>query len=514
VIVEGPLGASSSYVVGARRSYLDLLFRLADLPFIPSYTDLTFKAVSRPSPRDRLSVFGVGALDRVTFDDATADDRYENARVLGPTQDRYIAGVSWQRTLARGVVTTTLGRSWARFTAAQRDSGSTTSAPQPVFQSEATEGETSLRADLTYQAGPAVTLETGVIAKYASTLRYAARLPGTLRRDTAGTPRPLDIDTSFAAFRNATYAQATAQLARRVQLTGGLRADYYAFLGDAVRVSPRGALSYAFDDASALTLSGGRYWQAPPTAWLAGDAGNRETLRPFHADQAVLGYQRLLRPDLKLQVEGYVKRYRDYPARLFRPRAVLQPAGTDDATADIPFGLEPLVSAGRGRAWGAEAFVQKKLSGVPVYGLATVSVNRTEFRGLSGDAVRGAFDLPVTANALVGWRPNPRWELSARARGGSGLPTTPFVTAGAEAGTLDFARYNAGERLAPFFALDLRADRRWSIRREQQLVTYLDVQNATGRRNETFAQWDPRTRSIEQPASLGVLPSVGVTWEF
>ncbi len=64
-----------------------------------------------------------------------------------------------------------------------------------------------------------------------------------------------------------------------------------------------------------------------------------------------------------------------------------------------------------------------------------------------------------------------------------------------------------------FVSLDLRVDRRWTLGRTQ-LIGYLDVQNANGRRNVSFYQWDPRTQTVQTQEFLAVLPSIGLTWEF
>jgi hypothetical protein len=158
---------------------------------------------------------------------------------------------------------------------------------------------------------------------------------------------------------------------------------------------------------------------------------------------------------------------------------------------------------------GAEVLLQKRLSEIPLYGLISASYNRTRFTGLDGSESIGAFDSPLVFNGLLGWRPNARWEFSGRVRSAAGLPTTPFTADG----RLDFARYNAGERLPTFFALDVRVDRRFVLRRSQ-LVTYLDVQNATARKNISQIAWDARLRAPKANESIGVLPSIGVNWEF
>ncbi len=505
-IVEGPLPNDGSLLMSIRRSYLDFVFKAVGFPFIPAYTDVTIKAVQRPSARDELSLLVIGARDRITFSNETPDDRYDNATVLGNSQDQYVAGLSWKRLLSNGVITTSLGRTWTRFDAVQRDSSNP---PQPVFGAQSTEGETSLRTDLTMQLSARTEISAGAIAKYAGGLRYDVTLPGEARVDASGIARALRVDTTIATFRQAAYLQSSVQLSDQVRLTAGLRGDWYPYLRDAVRVAPRGVLSWTASDVNTFTIAAGQYYQAPQPIWLVGDAQNPHTLKPLRADQVVAGWQRLLRPDLKLQVETYIKRYADYPARVFRPRAVLQPSGFDDVTNDIPYGLEPLRPDGTGSVIGTEVLLQKRLSDVPVYGLISASYNRTRFTGLDGVTSRGAFDSPLVFNGLLGWRPNARWELSGRIRAAAGLPTTPFTSSG----QLDFTRYNAGERLPAFAALDLRLDRRFAFRRSQ-LVTYIDVQNATSRKNISQIAWDARLQAPKPNESIGLLPSIGVNWEF
>jgi hypothetical protein len=192
---------------------------------------------------------------------------------------------------------------------------------------------------------------------------------------------------------------------------------------------------------------------------------------------------------------------------------VLAPAGFDDITTDIPFGLEPLRSVGAGRSYGVEFLARKVLSAISVYGLATVSLNRTEFTSIDGITRPGAFETRWITNLLGGWRPNASWEFSGKFRAAAGLPYTPFITSGPRAGQQDFSRYNAAGRLPTFASLDLRADRRWSFS-HRQLIAYLDLQNVTSAKGVGRYYWDPRTQSVLKNESIGLLPSIGINLQF
>jgi hypothetical protein len=295
----------------------------------------------------------------------------------------------------------------------------------------------------------------------------------------------------------------------------------YSFLDDGLRFSPRGGLSYQISPQSTITASAGTYYQAPQYIWLVGDPSNGRELRPLRADQAVLSWQWRPQDDLKLQIEAYGKLYADYPVRLFRPTAVLAPAGFDDVNQDIPFGLEPLDNTGTGRSYGIEVLIQKKLTSTsPFYGLASFTFNRTEFEANDGTVRLGRFDTPFIATVAAGWRPSDEWELSGKIRASQGQPITQFITTderaqetGFPVGTYDFAYYNQGGRLPFFYSVDVRADKRWFFS-GWQLITYIDVQNVTGNKAVSGYQYNPNTGLVEEQRSIGVLPSIGINVEF
>lgn len=263
-IIEGPIGSTGSFFLNARRSYLDLLFKALGQSFIPSYSDAMVKATWRPGTRDVISLLTIGAIDRVTFSSDNADQRVENARVLAPSQDQYFSGLTWKRLFANGVVTSTLGRTYTHYNTAQFDS---LSPPNPIFEANTTEGESSLRSDLSWQVTPRLAIDAGNIAKYADRLRYDVTIPGLLRVDAGGNRRPLRVDTAFSDFRNATYAQATLQATPQLRLTAGVRSDYYDFVDHGWVLAPRGSAPVQLDDVTSLTLSERRYYQPPPFLW-------------------------------------------------------------------------------------------------------------------------------------------------------------------------------------------------------------------------------------------------------
>jgi len=509
-ILEGPVGDRTSFLFSARRSYLDLLFKAAGFSFIPAYLDFQLKTNTRIDANNTLSFVGVGAINTVEFANNDADDRYDNSRILAPEQRQYFGGFIWKRLIEDGVLTVTLGRTFSRFRTTQSDS---LDPPQTVFRNFSKEGDNSLRVDLLKQINPRLELNVGNVVRFASKLDYDIQLDGRFRLDDQGQPQSLAIDTSFTALRNATYLQTTYQVNDMLTATAGARVDYFAFLEDEVTLAPRFGLSARMTSGVTLNMSAGRYHQAPSFIWLIGDPQNSTRMKPVESDQLVLGIEGLPRPDTRLQLEFFHKWYRQYPSRQYRPQAVLAPAGFEDVTTDIPYGLEPLSSEGIGRVYGAEFLAQKRLSGLPFYGLLSATLTRAEYESIDGVPRAGSYDARFIGNLVMGWRPGRDWELSGKFRAATGLPSTPFVETGDAAGQLDFTRYNAGPRLPTFHALDLRVDKRWSFQ-GLQLETYIDVQNVYGRANVTQYEWDFRTAQVQTNESLTVLPTIGINLEF
>ncbi|MFM8569682.1 MAG: TonB-dependent receptor, partial [Candidatus Kapaibacterium sp.] len=508
LILEGPIGDNATFLFNIRRSFLDILFKALGQSFIPDYWDMTFKTTVKLDDKISLSFLTLGALDKVSVNNDSLDGRYRNSLVAFTDQDQYFSGLTWKHLFTDGFFTLTLGRTYSAFSSRQQDSTLKT-----LFNNTSEEGTNSLNLHGTYQLSRTSELNFGSVTSYASRLKYNVNIPGFLRRDDKGVPTPLVVDTSFTGLNTVAYVTVRNEFMDVYSATLGARADYYAFLDNALVLSPRITLARSLGERTRLELNAGRYYQAPSFIWLIGDASNAKSLKPIRADQVVLGVEHRITDDVRVQVEGFYKWYADYPARMYRPQAVLSPSGFEDATTDIRFGLEPLTSTGTGVARGVELFVQKKLGEVPLFGLISLTMQQSNFVGLDGTSRPSAFDSRFIFNVAAGYRIGNAWELSAKFRLAQGLPTTPFVTSGVTVGTPDFTRYNAGERLPTFHAMDIRIDRRWSFQ-AWQLITYIDVQNVYGRKNITQLRWDPRTQDIAQPAGVAVIPSIGLNVLF
>jgi hypothetical protein len=259
-----------------------------------------------------------------------------------------------------------------------------------------------------------------------------------------------------------------------------------------------------------ISASAGRYYQAPSYIWLVANPTNRN-LSFVGTDQYIVGTDCMLQTDTKISLEGYVKQYFDYPVSLTRPYLVLANTGagfggTDEGFAS--FGLDPLESLGRGQAHGLELSAQKKLSEIPCYGTISISYNETEFTALDGITRPSSFDQKWILNIGGGYVLNEKWEFGAKFRFYTGRPYTPYAPNGIQLTSL----YNS-ERIDANHSLDVRIDRRWSFG-NWTLDTYIDIQNIYNRKPVDVPQYNTRTGIAGQDASIGILPSIGVSAEF
>ncbi|QLH53036.1 MAG: TonB-dependent receptor [Candidatus Kapaibacterium sp.] len=500
--LEGPVNSKGTFFFSARRSYLDFIFKAANFAFIPEYWDFQGKLNFKLDELNTLTFLAIGALDYVNLNNDNPDNAYKNSRVAVPEQKQYFSGLNWKHIFNSGFFNITLGRTYTKFDTFQNDSNLV-----EILKNKSVEGETSLKADFEVKLSNIFNLSFGNQTKFGSKLNYDIFVDGRFRLDENGNPSEYRVDTSFSTVKNGTYVNLATSIGRH-RVSFGLRGDYYNFTTTKYFVSPRISVSYMINPVSTIIFSLGRYYQSPSYIWLVG-APNQK-LEPIRADQVVLGYEHTPFEDLKVQLEVYYKQYRNYPARVFRPQAVLSPSGFDDLSSDIPFGIEPLVSEGKGWARGVELLIQKRFNpSFPLYGLLSITVSQSKFAGLDGIERPSAYDSPLIFNLSLGYRFNPEWEVSYKYRAAIGQPTTPYLPNG----RLDFSLYNEGERLPMFRQTDIRVDKRWFLK-NFNIVTYLDIQNVFSTKNKTSVRWNFRERRTEYLESFGILPSIGVYLEF
>lgn len=501
--LEGPLGKNSNFIFSARRSYLDFIFKAAGFGFVPEYYDVISKADFRLDNSNSISYLFVGAFDNVKYFNNTADQRFDNSRILGSDQIQYATGISYQHLINNGFFNITLSRTFVDYDTQQRDS-----LLNPVFKNISREQENSLRADLVYKFSPFTEITAGLTGKL---IKFEADVLIPDFVTSFGDTLPVNsLNTKDVYSKASAYINLNHIFFSRLKTNLGLRFDYFSPLDKKLYPAPRISASYSLTDLTSLNASGGIYYQSPSYIWLA-YGENSSSLKDIKAEHIVIGIDHLLRTDALIKLESFYKWYSDYPASLIRPYLILANTGAGFAGSDdnfSSFGLEPLTDKGKGYSRGVELSVQKKLSDLRFYGILSLTYSETRFTPLDGITRAGAYDQKWIINLSGGYKFNEKWEASVKFRFASGRPYTPFESDGTQLVSQYLSEY-----FDPLHSLDLRVDRRWYFS-NMTLITYVDIQNIYNNKESNSIRWNPRTGTAERGSSIGILPSIGISLEF
>ncbi len=499
--LEGPAGHSGDFVFSARRSYLDFIFKAAGFGFVPEYWDFLARTHYHLGKSDRLEILGIAAIDDVKFFNDTREQRLDNARILGSSQNEIVTGASWQHLFVNGFTTVTLSNTYSDFRYGQSDS-----LLVPIFSNFSIERESSLRGEILFHAASATEVTVGILGKVP---RFTSDV--TLRPIVTSFGDSIGVNAGYAAnaVKGALYCQVSQDFGVGRVTVGG-RVDYFSLIERNSAFSPRLSFTIPVTVETNVNASLGKYVQSPSSIWLVSNPVNRQ-LDFIDATQFILGVDHMLQADTKFSAEAFVKQYSHYPTSMLRPYLVLANTGAGFGGSDegfASFGPDPLVSRGTGRASGVELLAQKRLSEIPCYGTVSVSYTVSEFKALDGVERASSWDQRWILNVGGGYILDENWELAAKFRFATGRPYTPFNPDG----TQNIALYNTA-RVVPNHSLDLRIDRRWSFE-AWTLVTYVDIQNVYNRIPRDVPRYDVASGTIDTQSSIGILPSLGISAEF
>jgi hypothetical protein len=525
-IFEGPINAGKgSWVVSARRSFLDVFTDDVGFGGVPVVYSFNAKAVYDLSPRDRIWVVNVSGIDEIRLGLSESTDLDEEIANFDIRYDgwRSATGVNWQRLFgSRGVGLLGVTHSQAKVGQQVKDLVAA-GVPPPgvppevviarspvVYFEDSREGETTIKYDLTVHVPFFETVQAGGSVK---TFGIGYRVESPYGNDTpySRVPGidPFYLDTRFRSYQTGAYLQASTQVASRVKITLGGRVDHYDILSQA-RFSPRAGVGVRLTDALSWNSSAGSYYQQPAFLFVSAFPQN-SALVPWRADHYLTGLAWSPMADMRVTAEAYRKTYTDYPVASGLPTVSLANIGD---TFDVREILFPLTSAGEGYSEGVEIFVEKRLT-AKLYGQGNLSFSRTRHAGLDTVLRPGSFDYPFVFNLLGGYRLSPVWEFSARLSFLSGRPFTPYdqvVSTAQRRGVYDLTRVNA-ERAPDYGRVDLRVDRTFTVG-GQPLNLFFGVQNLTNRRNFASYSWNRRTNTQQFGEQQGIFPILGFDWRF
>jgi hypothetical protein len=508
--VEMPLGENTQLAVAARRSYIDFFLPLF-LPndpkngitsITPIYWDYQARLDHKLANGDQLTVFAFGT------DDSLALIQKGGSRNQPLDVSSHIAAHQL-RFAFRHAISDTLTLHVAPLVGVSVQSFDATGAGPGTFGANQSgrvfDWSGALRIDTRWQARPWVSLRLGVDLEWD---RYVvnADIQSSLELRQLGPPLTQQqvISHTQPLGNLGEFADAELKLGRW-ELHPGVRFDQFHWRDHTYGTfDPRLWARYALTDSTALKGYAGLYHQAPSPFALDPALGN-PALTPERAWQGGLGVEHRFSADWSLSVEAFYDRREALAGRV--------PAETlPDGTVSNPLYL----NQGLGRSYGIEVLLRREIT-ARLYGWIAYTFSHSDL--LPRDEVEWQafnFDQPHNLIVVVGYRPNPRWDLSARYRFVSGNPASPVQSAVFDA---DTGKFNPDSgplgdaRLPAFSQLDVRAQYTWTTNL-MRISAYLDVLNVLNHGNEELHVWDYRYREQGSISGLPILPSVGakVTW--
>lgn len=505
-VAEGPLGESGSYLISARRSYLEYVIKMFNVgtSVLPSYGDVQGKMTYDLSQNHTLSIIGIYGDDHNNPDLKAAQ---ENDMLYFGPQDIYqsAGGISWRALWGRNAYSTTsIGYLSSKFNEDMYE----TNTGLHLLQNRSTEAIASFRNVNHVRILEILSIEFGVETKRLMNAYNNAY--GAYTNATGDSTPALSVSQKITANKVGEFFNMILQPLGGLTATLGVRSDYFS-INDRVTIAPRGSLSYQIDELTTIRMTSGMYYQNLPLILISQNAANKSLPDPY-AVHYIIGADRLLTEDTKLTVEVYLKEYDDVPVDPSDPSLFL----VDEVFYRTGFYLNHSALSGNGKAHsrGVEITLQKKLA-KDFYGLASATYFRTEYKGADDIWRNRVFDNRIIISAEGGYKPNSEWEFSARWIYAGGTPYTPFDVAQSQQlkrSVFDADRIN-GERYPAYHSMNVRFDKRFHFE-SSNLVLYLSAWNVYNRKNIAGYFWNENENSVKTLYQWNLLPIFGVEYEL
>ncbi len=487
--LNGPITKNSSVIFSVRRSYLQFLFGLLGLPFLPTYNDYQLKYKIDINRKNQLTLISLGSLDNNKLNTGISNPTEDQRFILGYLPEykqwSYAIGLVYRHFREKGYGTWVASRNMLNNEEIKYMNN--VELPDSLirnYRSQEIENKFRYENFLEYgnwKVGFGAGLE---YAKYNN-----ETFQKTFLRDSLLT---LNYSSTLDLFKWSLFGQVTKPFFNdKLTLSLGIRMDannYSDLMNNLLtQTSPRFSASWNFTGNWFLNFNTGRYFQLPAYTTLGyrdnkGDLVNDSLgLKYISADHFVLGLEWLPKQTAKLSLEGFYKLYRDYPLSLFDSVSLASKGSGYDV-----YGNEPVVPISKGRAYGFEVFIRDS-DFYKFNVLISYTFVRSEFTNWSGAYFPSAWDNRHLLNVTLGRKFKYNWSVGMRYRFVGGTPYTPYdeytsslVNAwdAQGRGYFDYDRFNT-LRLQSTNQLDIRIDKGFFFRK-WSFMLYVDVQNVLG----------------------------------
>jgi hypothetical protein len=547
---EGPINKKTNYLVSARRSYLQFLFEAIDLPIRPNYWDFQYKVTHKINAKTTLNFIGVGAIDEFAFGvprESTPDKTFILNSTPSINQWNYTTGASIKRLIKNGFLNIALSRNMFNNQLDRFENKDEGNENARILKIRSQEIENKLRIDVNKFVNN-WKFAYGVSAQYVkfNNELYNRVVKGDTLDNGIVVPQiAINYNANINFLKYGAFANASKRFFNeKLLVSAGLRTDGNTFTDDGNNLgqtlSPRLSLSWKVAPKWNINASIGDYYKIPTYTVLGFKNKNDEFVnrssKYIRSTHYVGGFEFLPKEDLRFTVEGFFKRYSNYPVSVANGISLANLGGGFDV-----LGNEAVTSIGGGETYGAEFYFQQKLV-KRIFAVFSYTFVRSRFSGVEGNLIESSWDNRHLVSALLGYKLKRGWELGAKFRFAGGSPFTPFDSDSSQAvfattgqGVLDFSRLNT-ERLINFSQLDIRIDKKFYFRKST-LDIFIDFQNALRAKNPDIPDYSFKRNAdntgfettdgqpLNQDGSNGipvllidetpfVTPAIGIIFEF
>ena len=484
--LDGPLGEKTNYVFSVRRSYLQFLFSVLELPFLPDFTDMQFKVRTRFDQKNELTFIGLGAYDvnelNLDIEDPDEQQEYILSQLPESRQWSYTVGAVYKHFRNNSYQTFVVSRSHLNNQSDKYLDNDDSSELNRTLDYESEEIENKFRVENTSRFD-GYKLRFG--ANFDLVNYQNATVSGRFYNDVL---TQVNYNTNLDLVKYGLFAQLSKRIFdERLALSLGMRADASNYSSEMKNLldqfSPRMSVSYRLTSKWSLNFNTGRYYQLPSYTSLGykedGILVNKaNNLKYISVNHLIGGLEFRPKPTVQLSAEAFWKGYNDYPFSV-NDQISLANKGADFGV----IGDEEVVSESEGRAYGAE--FQARINSSDGFNLnLSYTLVRSEFTDGSGDYIPSSWDskhllvLTTTKELKRNWRAGARWRFVG------GLPYTPWdldksslVEAWNSNGGpyYDYSQLNT-LRFNPFHQLDIRIDKSYYLEKITAKI-YIDIQN-------------------------------------
>lgn len=293
---NGHLGKKTSYLVSVRQSYLQFLFDMLGLPFLPTFTDAQFKLKTRFDARNELTVLGLGGIDKMKLNTKADDEDNEYILSYLPKiqQETFTLGAVYRHYAGAHVQSVVASHSYLNNRNTKYQQNDESDPEHLMLRLRSTEQNTQLRLENSSSfRNWKVTVGTSLdYSQYSNTtFQKVYHRPCARRR----LPHLSGHSSLWGLFGTVNYTS----IDERFTASLGLRADannYSAAMKDlSDQLSPRLSLSYQLTEHWSLSGNAGLYYQLPPYTALGfknnnGLYANKYALRYSKSARVAIGH--------------------------------------------------------------------------------------------------------------------------------------------------------------------------------------------------------------------------------